>query len=213
MYIKNGYLFKKQFAKLTFNSNFVWWIDSLRNWLTINFMEGYWRVHLVDISTYINLYVPIWSLTHLYLIFISDLKPLLLGDVDKKEKKRKSYLHDWSRTTNLSEILCFYNIIHCVLARETRDLCQAEKKVTAVPSWANAQNGNYFIQNGRSCHDFDLVSWQKAISWSASEVYSWLSLTHITLVFCWIVAWIQPDISGCQKYILAFWRWNQLRTF
>ena len=52
-------------------------------------MEGYWRVHLVDISTYINLYVPIWSLTHLYLIFISDLKPLLLGDVDKKKKREK----------------------------------------------------------------------------------------------------------------------------
>ena len=34
----------------------------------------------------------------------------------------------------------------------------------------------------------------------------------LTLVFCCIVAWIQPDISGCQQDFLAVWRWNQFRT-
>jgi hypothetical protein len=33
------------------------------------------------------------------------------------------------------------------------------------------------------------------------------------IVFCCIVAWIQPDISGCQQDFLVVWRWNQLRTF
>ena len=33
------------------------------------------------------------------------------------------------------------------------------------------------------------------------------------LVFCCIVAWIQPDIFGCQQDFLVVWRWNQLRTF
>ena len=33
------------------------------------------------------------------------------------------------------------------------------------------------------------------------------------MVFCCIVAWIQPDISGCQQDFLVVWRWNQLRTF
>ena len=33
------------------------------------------------------------------------------------------------------------------------------------------------------------------------------------MVFCCIVVWIQPDISGCQQDFLVVWRWNQLRTF
>ena len=33
------------------------------------------------------------------------------------------------------------------------------------------------------------------------------------IVFCCIVAWIQPDISGCQQDFLIVWKWNQLRTF
>ena len=36
---------------------------------------------------------------------------------------------------------------------------------------------------------------------------------NITIVFCCIAAWIQPDISGCQQDFLVVWRWNQLRTF
>ena len=35
----------------------------------------------------------------------------------------------------------------------------------------------------------------------------------ITIVFCCIAAWIEPDISGCQQDFLVVWRWNQLRTF
>ena len=31
---------------------------------------------------------------------------------------------------------------------------------------------------------------------------------YVTLVFCCIVAWIQPDISGCQQDFLVVWRWN-----
>jgi len=33
------------------------------------------------------------------------------------------------------------------------------------------------------------------------------------MVFCCIVAWIQPDIFGCQQDFLVVWRWNELRTF
>ena len=32
------------------------------------------------------------------------------------------------------------------------------------------------------------------------------------IVFCCILAWIHPEISGCQQYFLIVWRWNQLRT-
>ena len=37
MYIKKGYLFKNWFPQFTYDWNFVWWIDSLKNWLAINF--------------------------------------------------------------------------------------------------------------------------------------------------------------------------------
>ena len=59
-----------------------------------------------------------------------------------------------------------------LLAHFTRDLSQAEKKITVVTSWANAQNDNYFIQNGRSCH---------FVSCSAcNNKYSFLSLRQVT---------------------------------
>ena len=44
-----------------------------------------------------------------------------------------------------------------------------------------------------------------------SECYAFKD--NQVIVFCCIVAWIQPDISGCQQDILVVWRWNQLRTF
>ena len=56
-----------------------------------------------------------------------------------------------------------------LLAHLTRDLCQAEKK-NVVTSWANAQNDNYFIQNGRSCHFVSCSAWDRSrVSW----VNSW----------------------------------------
>ena len=36
---------------------------------------------------------------------------------------------------------------------------------------------------------------------------------HIEIVFCCVVACIQPDFFGCQQDFLVVWRWNQLRTF
>ena len=42
--------------------------------------------------------------------------------------------------------------------------------------------------------------------WKRMMLKSWI-------VFCCIVAWIQPDISGCQQDFLVVWRWYQLRTF
>ena len=46
-------------------------------------------------------------------------------------------------------------------------------------------------------------------------IHFWLTNFRdwMTLVFCCIAAWIQPDISGCQQDFLVVWRWNQLRTF
>ena len=49
------------------------------------------------------------------------------------------------------------------------------------------------------------------IAFPASEMD--LICSDITIVFYCIVAWIQPDISGCQQDFLVVWRWNQLRTF
>ena len=58
--------------------------------------------------------------------------------------------------------LCFSKVLYfCIGFRElshlTRDLSQAEKKINVVTSWANAQNGIYFTQNGWIRH-FDSCS-------------------------------------------------------
>ena len=55
-----------------------------------------------------------------------------------------------------------------------------------------------------------------AISTAIIRVFLWIKgqtlFDLIDLVFCCIVAWIQPDVSGCQQDFLVVWRWNQLRT-
>ena len=40
---------------------------------------------------------------------------------------------------------------------------------------------------------------------SVSNVICW---SQSLMAFCCIVAWIQPDISGCQQDFLVVWRWN-----
>ena len=46
------------------------------------------------------------------------------------------------------------------------------------------------------------------VDFSLNSSWDW-----IVIVFCCMVAWIQPDISGCQQEFHFVWRWNQLRTF
>ena len=49
--------------------------------------------------------------------------------------------------------------------------------------------------------------------WENGTSLFFLLLIVATIGFCCIVAWIQPDIFGCQQDFLVVWRWNQLRTF
>ena len=51
------------------------------------------------------------------------------------------------------------------------------------------------------------------ISRKKPQSFLFLFDTMLAQVFCCIVAWIQPDISGCQQNFLVVWRWNQLRKF
>ena len=45
------------------------------------------------------------------------------------------------------------------------------------------------------------------------QMNSWLDLAKKIIVFSYVAAWIQSDISGCQQDFFVVWRWNQLRTF
>ena len=50
MHINKCHSFNNQFAQLTYCWNFVWWVGSLKNRLTINLIEVNWGVCLVDIQ-------------------------------------------------------------------------------------------------------------------------------------------------------------------
>ena len=50
MHINKCYSFNNRFAQLTYCWNFVWWVGSLKNRLTINLIEANWGVCLVGIQ-------------------------------------------------------------------------------------------------------------------------------------------------------------------
>ena len=46
----------------------------------------------------------------------------------------------------------------------------------------------------------------------SGRAFCWNKKIWQSIVFCCVVACIQPDFFGCQQDFLVVWRWNQLRT-